>query len=157
MRRCRRPGALALAALHLLTGCFQYVPAATGATPPAGTGVALEVNDQGRVALAPVLGPGVIRIEGRLMGVEGEEFVLSASSVMQIGTRAMGLEAVTVRVPTSHVVRIEQRALSRKRTALVIGGIAAGIVTFFVSKGWFGRSTPPDDGGGPGGPDQSRH
>lgn len=150
----KRPVALALAVLHLFTACYTYSPLRTD--PAAGTRVALEFNDEGRVALTRALGPGVVRIEGRLVGLEGDELVLDASSVTQIGSRPMTLDAVRVRVRKDHVVLTEQKQLSRKRTAMLIGGAVVLVATFFASKGWFGRSTPPEEPGGPPGPNQSK-
>lgn len=152
MRRSRRPVALALVILQLFTACFQYVP--VRADPAPGVRVALEINDTGRVALAPVLGPGVVRIEGVLVAVEADVLVVDAMMVTQLRLRPTSVDRIRVRVPRSDVVLTEERRMSRKRTILAVGGAVVAVVSFFVSKGWFGRSTPPDGNGGTGGPDQ---
>lgn len=154
MRRAMRPVALALGIVQLFAACFRYVPVTS--TPVTGTRVALEINDEGRLALAQALGPGVIRIEGTLVSADADAWVVTATNVTQLRLRPTAVDSIRVRVPTAHVVTREERKLSRSRTAMVIGGAAAALVTFFFSKGWFGRSTPPDDGGGGGGPDQYR-
>lgn len=154
MHRWKRPVAAAVLAVQGLTGCFRYVPAPV--QPAAGTRFAVEVTDEGRVALAGALGPGIIRVEGVLVADEPDAFVIDAAMVTQLRLRPTSVDNIRVRVAKAHVERAEQRQLSRRRTLLLVGGAAVAVVSFFVSKGWFGRSTPPDDGGGGGGPDQSR-
>jgi hypothetical protein len=151
MHRSRRPVALALAAVQLMTACFQYVPVRTDPAP--GVRVALEINDEGRVALAPALGPGVVRIEGVLVATESDVLVVDAMMVTQLRLRPTAVDRIRVRVARAHVVLTEERRMSRKRTILAVGGAVVAVVSFFVSKGWFGRSTPPDGNGG-GGRDQ---
>jgi len=147
----RRPLIMMLGVLHLLTACYAYVPVRA---PAVGAQLALEVNDEGRVALGQALGPGVVRVEGRLAAMEGDAYVLLASSVTQLRSMAMPLEGLRVRVSQGHVVRLEERQLSRTRTWMTIGVAVAVVASFFLSKGVFGRSTPPEEPGGPPGPDQ---
>lgn len=147
----RRPTAAAMCALHLLaTGCYAYAPVRT--PPPSGAQVALEVTDEGRVALSEKIGPGVVRLEGTLAGVEGDELLVDASAVQQVRGYISDLGGVRVRLPQRFVTRMDQRQLSRKRTLLVGGGIAAALVLLFT-RGFSGRGTPPEGSGG-GGPDQ---
>jgi hypothetical protein len=68
--------------LHFGTACYAYAPVTT--SPTVGTHVALDVNDEGRVALREQLGPGVVRLEGRLAAIEGNDLVLDASRVTQL-------------------------------------------------------------------------
>lgn len=147
----RRSIAVAVGVLHFCTACYAYAPVRT--PPPAGTQVALEVTDEGRVALNDKIGPGVVRLEGTLAGVEGDELLVDASAVQQVRGYISDLGGVRVRLPQRYVTRIDQRQLSRKRTLLVAGGIVAAVATFFIAKGFSGRSTPPENTGG-GGPDQ---
>ena len=150
----RRPVALVACALHLLnTACYAYAPVRTA--PEAGAHLAFEINDAGRAALARALGPGVIRFEGRLVAVDGAAYVLDASAVTQ-GRSTLPVDGIRVTVSPDQFVRVEQRLLSRKRTWLTVGAAAALVAGFFLTTGWFGRQTPPDEPGTPPGPDQSR-
>jgi hypothetical protein len=115
--------------------------------------VALEVTDEGRVALNDKIGPGVVRLEGTLAGVEGDDLLVDASAVRQVRGYISDLGGVRVRLPQRYVTRMDERQLSRKRT-LIVGGVIVGVIAaFFFAKGVSGRSTPPEGTGG-GGPDQ---
>ena len=140
-----------VAALHLLcSACFAYTPVQT--TPRAGAQVALEVTDEGRVALRDKIGPGVVRLEGTLAGVEGDALLVDASAVRQVRGYISDLGGVRVTLPRQFVTRIDERRLSRSRTMLVVGGVVAIVAGFFAVK-ISGRSTPGDEDPG-GGPDQ---
>ena len=147
----RRLTASFVVALQLLTtACYAYAPVQT--TPPAGSQVALEVTDEGRVALSDKIGPGVVRLEGTLAGVEGDELLVDASAVRQVRGYISDLGGVRVRLPRRYVTRMDERRLSRSRSLLVVGGVVAIVVGFFAAK-ISGRSTPGDEDPG-GGPDQ---
>jgi hypothetical protein len=140
-----------VAALQLLsTACYAYTPVNT--TPPAGAQVALEVTDEGRIALSDKIGPGVVRLEGTLAGEEGDELLVYASAVSQVRGYITDLGGVRVRLPKRYVTRMDERRLSRTRSLLVVGGVVAIVAAFFTAK-ISGRSTPGDDDPG-GGPDQ---
>jgi hypothetical protein len=147
----RRATAIAVAVLHVCTACYAYTPVKT---PPApGAQVALEVTDEGRVALNEKIGPGVVRLEGTLAGVEGTELLVDAQAVKQVRGYINDLGGVRIRLPQQYVTRIDERRFSRKKTFLVVGGIVGAVAVFFVTKGFGGKGTPPEGSGG-GGPDQ---
>jgi hypothetical protein len=143
--------AVAVAVLHVCTACFAYT---TVQTPPApGAQIALEVTDEGRVALNDKIGPGVVRLEGTLAGVEDGELLVDAQAVKQVRGYISDLGGVRVRLPQQYVTRMDERRFSRKKTFLVAGGIVGAVAAFFAAKGFSGKSTPPEQTGG-GGPDQ---
>ena len=147
----RRLTASAIIALQLSsTACFAYSPVET--TPQPGAQVALEVTDEGRVALSDKIGPGVVRLEGTLAGTDGDELLVDASAVRQVRGYITDLGGVRVRLPRRYVTRIDERRLSRTRSFLVVGGVVAIVAAFFTAK-ISGRSTPGDKDPG-GGPDQ---
>jgi hypothetical protein len=146
----RRSVAVGVGVLHVCTGCFSYAPVQT--TPPPGAQVAVEVTDEGRVALNEKIGPGVVRLEGTLAGVDGDELLLDASAVRQVRGYISDLGGVRVRLPQRFVTRMDERRLSRTRTLLVIGGVVAIVAGFFAVK-INGRNTPGEEEPG-GGPDQ---
>jgi hypothetical protein len=151
----RRSGAVVIGILHLFSSaCFAYTPVETA--PATGAYLAVEVNDAGRSALAPALGPGVLRLEGTLVAVQGDGYLLDAKSVMQNRRQSLPVDGIRVTVSPTHVVRIDERRLSRGRTWALFGTGAAVVVGFFLTNGWFGRRTPPEDGGPGPGPDQYR-
>jgi hypothetical protein len=151
MTPSRRSTAVAVGVLHVCTACYAYTPVQT---PPApGAQIALEVTDEGRVALNDKIGPGVVRLEGTLAGVEGGELLVDAQAVRQVRGYISDLGGVRVRLPQQYVTRIDERRFSRKKTFIVAGAIVGAVAAFFVTKGFGGRGTPPEGTGG-GGPDQ---
>jgi hypothetical protein len=136
--------------LHVCTACYSYAPVRS--TPQPGAQVALEVTDEGRLALNEKIGPGVVRLEGTLAGMEGDELLVDASAVKQVRGYITDLGGVRVRLPKSYVTRMDERRFSRSRTLMVAGGVVAIVAGFFATK-ISGRSTPPDKEPG-GGPDQ---
>ena len=147
----RRTTAVTVAVLHVCTACYAYTPVQT---PPApGAQVALEVTDEGRVALNQKLGPGVVRLEGTLAGVEDGELLVDAQAVKQVQGYISDLGGVRVRLPRQYVTRIDERQFSRKKTLIVAATIVGAVAAFFITKGFSSRSTPPEQTGG-GGPDQ---
>ncbi len=149
----RRSVAVTVGVLHFCTACYTYVPVRS--TPSAGTQVAVEVTDEGRVALSEKIAPGVVRLEGTLAGVEGDDLLLDAAAATQVRGYISELGGVRVRLSSQrHVVRIDQRQFSRRRTFVVIGGVLATVAAFFITKGISGRGTPPEDPDGGGGANQ---
>ena len=146
----RRSVAVTVGVLHVCTACFSYAPVQTPPRP--GTQVALEVTDEGRVALSEKIGPGVVRLEGTLAGVDGDALLVDASAVRQVRGYITDLGGVRVTLPRRFVTRMDERRLSRTRTMLVIGGVVAVVAGFFAVK-LSGRNTPGDEDPG-GGPDQ---
>jgi hypothetical protein len=146
----RRSVAVSVGVLHVCTACYSYAPVRS--TPQPGAQVALEITDQGRVALNDKIGPGVVRLEGTLAGVEGDELLVDASAVRQFRGYISDLGGVRVRLPQRYVTRMDERRFSRTRTLMVAGGVVAVVVGFFAAK-ISGRSTPGDEDPG-GGPDQ---
>src|SRR5690242_6596902 len=117
----RRSTAITVGVLHVCTACYSYAPVET--TPSPGAQVALEVTDEGRVALRDKIGPGVVRLEGTLAGVEGGELLVDADAVRQVRGYISDLGGVRVRLPRQYVTRIDERRLSRTKTLLVAGSI----------------------------------
>jgi hypothetical protein len=143
----RRPLAVLVGALQLCTACYQYVPLRS---PPAvGARVALEINDDGRLALREQLGPNIVRVEGRVSALDGDALVVEALNVTQIRGQALPVDSVQVRVVPQHVDRMDERRLSRSRTWLFIGGAAAVVAAFLLSGGIGGSSPVQEQPGGP--------
>jgi hypothetical protein len=140
--------AVSVVGVFFCSACYGYVP--VHGTPPVGAHVGIEVNDEGRVALRDRLGPGVLRLEGRLAGREGEEWVVDASRVTQLRGLPLPLDSMRLRLSQRFVERMDERRLSRTRTWMLVGGAASVVAAFGVTKGFTSRGTPPEEP--PGGP-----
>lgn len=152
-RRPRLRAAVALlAALHLFSACYTYVPARPSPAP--GAALALELTDTGRVVHSAALGPGILRVTGALKGMDGDKYVVDVSAVKPIRGQELPVTGITVSLAPGDVTDVRERTFSRKRTAAVIGTAMAVIVTFLATKGFKSGQTPPEGPPGDGGPDQ---
>lgn len=147
-----RPIAILAVVLQLsTTACYSYTTVQTA--PPPGTQVALEVTDEGRVALRDKIGPGVVRLEGTMAGVDSSGLLVDAQAVRQVKGYISDLGGVRVTLPRQYVTRIDERRFNTSRTLIVAGAIVGVVAAFILAKGFGGRGTPPEGTGG-GGPDQ---
>jgi hypothetical protein len=137
-----RRGAVCGLMAALGSACYSFVPAAKAPAP--GAEVGLEINDQGRVAIGSRLGPGVVRVEGRLVAVDSSRFIIDVGRVTQLRGLSIPIDTLRLEFALNLVERVEERRLSRSRTWLA-AGLGAGVVaTFVASKGFAGRGVPPE-------------
>lgn len=139
-----------------LPGCYRAVPI-DASTPPVGETVSFLISDRGRVGLGDRLGPGVARIEGRVVAAGGEEFVVNVFRVANIDGRTSTWSGETVRLDREFVDRLQGRQLNKRRTLLVAAGVTTAVVYLIATRGLGGLFNGGDDPGeGDGGPDQRR-
>ena len=137
-----------LASLALLSACYTYVPVERP-TPAVGEAVSLEISDQGRVALAERLGPGVLRIEGRVLGAEGEQLLISVGRIVQVNGQVNLWSGESMRLDRSLVGRTQTRRLDQKRTWLAAAASVVAVVllvTIADLGGFFDGGDDPPDG-----------
>ena len=139
-------------ALLAVQGCYTYVPVES-TTPPLGRTVAFEISDQGRVSLADRMGPGITAVEGRLLGIEGDQLVISVFGVETIREGRSSWSGETVRLDRAFVSRVRERQLSKTRTWLASAAVTAAVVALVVATDLTGLFTSDEDddenGGGP--------
>ena len=153
-RRPRRPavarralgGGVLLCGALLVGGCYSYAPPA-GPLPVAGTSIALDLNDQGRLGMGALLGPGVRRISGRLVGASDSVYALSVTDIETLRGERTNWTGERLEVRRDFVGELLERKLSRSRTALA-AGTALAVVGTYVATRTLGGSGNPDNGGG---------
>lgn len=133
-----------LFALLALPSCYQYVPVET-ATPGSGERFAFEISDQGRVGLGERLGPGVSLIEGRLVGTEGEQYLISVFRVATINGESSAWSGETMRLDRNYVSRVRERELNRTRTVAAATAASVVVVAVVLTTGLAGFFTGTDD------------
>lgn len=141
LRYARR--ALLGAALVALPACYDYVPVTT--SPPVGEIVALDITDRGRVDLADRFGPGVGRIEGRLMSAASDQYVVAVSRVTQINGETAAWTGEKVTLSRDVVGSVQNRKFARGRSALIAAVATAGVVGFIISRNGNSNSTTTID------------
>ena len=150
----RAPRLVAAAVLlHVLSGCYRYVPTDGAATPavPAGAEVRLYLTPQGMTALEPRLGPRTAAVVGRV-GDSGDGVVSLVVSETRKSDGGAPVRWIGERVaiPVASIARVERRTLDRRRTVLAgaLAALAAGAT--FALLATFGGGGNGDDGGGGG-------
>jgi hypothetical protein len=125
--------ALALPALH---ACYEYKPLITAA-PPAGESIALQISDQGRTNLSERFGPGLAEIQGRVVSVEGSDYVVNVFRVSHIDGESAAWAGEVTRINRSFVGTVKGRQFSPLRTGL-LGAVGIAGAYFLVSRGLSG-------------------
>src|SRR5437870_567407 len=121
--------AMVAALAPTLHACFEYRPLTT-TTPPLGQSVALEITDQGRVTLSERFGAGLAEIQGRVVGNEGNEYVVNVYRVSQINGASAAWSGEETRIDRSFVGTIKGRTFSPVRTTLF--SLASGTALYFL-------------------------
>lgn len=148
---CVRRAAKYAALAGMLTGCYTLQPVSS-ASLQAGTKVAFDVNDVGRVGLGGLVGPGVGRIDGLLLGRENGEYLLAVSGVQTLRGGVQVWSGERVGIKSEYVGTVYERRFHRGRTTAlgvaVVGGLAAVVVTRdLLGLGTTGRPDEPIDSG----------
>lgn len=130
-----------------LTGCYTLQPARTAVEP--GNEVALDITDEGRVALTENVGPEVLQLEGRLLSIDNGDYVLGVNVVRFLRGGEQVWRGERVRVPEDHVRTVYERRFSKGRTAVMAAVTAGAVALFIVTRSLlgFGRDNggPPDN------------
>ena len=127
-----------------LVACHKYVPVETS-TPPVGEVIAFQISDQGRVALYDRLGPGVAVIEGRIVGTEDNNYLISVNRIEQLNGTSSRWSGEVMRLDRALVAQARRRELSKTRTLVFAGGITAAVGVLIASRGLatiFGQDDP---------------
>ena len=140
-RRARAAFAGALL-LPSATGCYTYVPVRDGA-PTARSEIALNISDQGRVALAERVGTGVRRVSGDLLQSTDSVFVLAVTSVEYLDAPAAARwSGEEVTIAREYVAGVWERRISRGRSAVAVAlGIAAAVAVAAIAITGFGSDS----------------
>lgn len=134
--------------LFVASACYRSVPLETS-TPPVGQTVSFIISDQGRVGLGDRLGPGIARIEGRMLGTEGDQYLVSVFRTAALGGTTSVWSGEEMRLDRNFVSRLEGRELSKTRTWITAGVVTSVLVAFIMSKGltgiFGGDDNPPPE------------
>lgn len=149
MSRFRRSGGILSIVAVLLQGCYQSLPLQQE-VPPQGTRSVIVLNDNGRVALGPKLGPAVVSIEGALVGRDGESYRMKVFSVLQLGGTTSTWNGEEVVVAKEHTVGFQVRQVDKVKTALLAGAVIAGVTILFFGNKLLGSGADAPDTSGPG-------
>lgn len=132
-RRARLTRSTGVAVLGtLLMGCYVTRPIG-GVTPPTGVTVAFDLNDAGRAALGPMMGPEIARIEGRILNQDAGDYVVAVDELTMLRGGTQTWRGEQVRVKPGYIAATYEKRFSKSRTVL-LAALAAGGVAYLVSR-----------------------
>jgi len=118
----------------LLAGCFTYLPIG-GTTPARGAEVVAQLSVPLEVPLGDVTVRRVATAAGRVAYADRDSLVLAAERfTSDVGTDYAAL-GTSVTIRRARIRDLHERHLSAARTALLIGGGAAALVSIVYSVG----------------------
>jgi len=150
----REPGSHGLRFLPLLlcaAGCYSYVPVPSPV--PAGTRVAVDLNDRGRADLRGTIGAEIARVEGSLVHNSDTAFVVNVFETRGMSGQQARWGGETVSLRREYVRQITERRFSRSRTTVGLVAGAAGVLAFILTRNLLGlgggdiSNVPPPPGG----------
>jgi len=150
--RLRRTGSWIRVAvvLALSSSCYRFTPI-EGSAPEAGREVRLALSDEGSVRMAPLIGPRIDAIDGKVMETSDTALVVGVQAVVAQGGRSMAWNMERLTVPRSAVSSVHSRTLDRKKTWIVAGlGVVGALAlgeSFGLGTGFGGFLGIGGDGG----------
>jgi hypothetical protein len=115
-----------LAGVLASSGCRSYVRVA-GDAPETGRPVRVRLTDAGSTAVASVVGPRAVALEGAFVAADDSTLTLDARAITRVGGDEERWPGERVRVPRGAVAAVEEVRTSVRRSALLAGGVAAGL------------------------------
>jgi hypothetical protein len=145
---------VAIASLSSAGACYEYVPVNS---PEATVGkvVELKITDPGRVGLANRFGPGLDRVEGRLVADSENQLTVSVTNTTTLEGANTKWAGESVNLDRGFIGTVSSRRISPVKTALL--AVATGTVLYFTAgKALTGGGKDPDDPPEPINPPLSR-
>ena len=152
MRRLLRPaiGSLWAAALLLQVGCYSYLPVQPSLPAGPQREIAVVISDRGRVLLGERVGASVDRIDGRIEKRENGSITMAVFRVTDLRGNTATWTGEQVTIPDEAILGYRPRKLSKIKTVLLIGAMAAGVLlTLGTSLDIFGMPSGDKPGDGP--------
>lgn len=121
-------------------GCYTLQPV-RGTVPAAGTRVAFDVNDAGRVALGGMMGPEIAQIEGRLIEKDNEAYLIAVSTVRLLRGGEQIWSGEQVRVKSEYVGPAYERRFSRGRSLALGTSVLGAFAGFLITRALIGAGS----------------
>ena len=147
MMSSRRLVCIAIVVLSGTGACYEYVPV-EGSAAPVGNLVELKISDPGRVGLAQRFGPGLDRVEGRLVAQGDTDVTVSVVSVTSLEGANTKWSGESVNLNRGFIRAVSSRRVSPLKTSALV--VAAGAVLYFTAgKALIGGGKDPPEPGDP--------
>jgi hypothetical protein len=124
-------------------GCYEYVPVDSPAAT-VGKVVELKITDPGRVGLADRFGPGLDRVEGRLVSDRDNQLTVSVSNTTTLEGANTKWSGESVSLDRGFIGTVRSRRISPTKTTLLVVG-AGAVLYFTAAKSLLGGGKDPND------------
>ena len=137
----------------LLVGCYTFAPTSQSVFA-AGTPVAFELNDAGRLNLSTKIGPEVMKLSGTLRDQTNSDYTVSVQELTYLGGRTAEWSGESVTLKQEYVKSVMTKQFSSGRTAaaviagagVVSGALLANNLNSSGDKNGNGDTKPPPGG-----------
>jgi hypothetical protein len=138
---------IVMAVSAVSVGCYSLQPTG-GAVPQAGTPMAFDITDAGRVALGGSMGPEISQVEGRLLDRDSSSYLVAVTGIHLLRGGEQSWAGEQVRLRTEHVSKLYERRFSTGRT-IALGAVGVGAAAAIAVRSLIGFATT-EEGRAPG-------
>lgn len=145
----RLVGSLCAAVLALQLGCYSYLPLQTS-VPATGKRIAVTLNDRGRAMIGDKLGSAMDKVDGLLVSTDETSVTLEVYRTTDMRGNEATWTGERVQFPRDGLNGYQERMLSKKKTALLVGAVVVGLTvsTMMVNLNIFGGLSHSESGSG---------
>lgn len=147
--RLARVAVVGVASL-VASGCYQYSAVPT-TQPLVEQQAEFRITDAGRVQLGNQLGPGVVKLEGRVVRQDDSGWTVKVYRIINVRNEATTWTGEEVELPSTAVDMVQLRSFDRQRSLVAAAAFAGGVTFFVLTRSILGGGTATDigEGGGP--------
>jgi hypothetical protein len=141
MRLSRLLAVTAILSCTGLTACFTAVPVPLDQiTLDRGAPIEAALHPPATLQAADRQIQHVERVTGSYIEWRDERLLVSADRLVALGDQRFPVYGATVQIPQENLASVHTRKLHRGRTALLTGGVVAGVVILpaLMGRGWGG-------------------
>jgi len=136
--------------LCVLCGCYESVPVQLNSVQP-GTKIRVTLTDAGADSLARYIGPGVERVDGKLINTTDDKLAVGVTSIAMKSGQDQYWKGETVAIPRAALATVQERRVNKPKS-LLLGGILVAALASLRLSGVVGGNGNGTGSGGHGGP-----
>lgn len=140
-------------ALLVMSGCYELVPHEPASSMRSGTEAVIILNDAGRVAVGPELGPEVRQVSGIVSAANDSTITVALDGVAMLSGETSSYQGQPLTLRRADIKSLGERRFSVARSAAVTVAIGAAAIALIATTRLGGSGSgagPSKDGGGTG-------
>lgn len=121
-----------LSILCVVCGCYESVPVELNRVQP-GTKIRVTLTDAGSDSLARYLGPGVEKVDGKLISTSAAKLSLGVTSIAMRSGQDQYWKGESVAIPRFALATVQERKLNKPRSLILGGALIAALASLRLS------------------------